>query len=202
MRAFVFPGQGSQRSAWGWNWRSQSRGAQVFQEVDEALGPKPVGGSWPRGLRRPNLTENAQPAIMANAIATLRCARGRGPFALAKKADFASPGTAWVNIPRCAPQNLSLADTARLLRLRGHGDTGRRAGGRGAMCALWGGHRQARRWRLLRRKAGSAWLPTTATRARWCCPATGRRSGRALVKGSRDQARRAAAGFGGKVLDP
>ena len=73
MRAFVFPGQGSQKVGMGLDLAEASAAArEVFEEVDEALGQKlfQIMKEGPEDVL--TLTENAQPAIMANAIAVLR----------------------------------------------------------------------------------------------------------------------------------
>ena len=72
MRAFVFPGQGSQKIGMGVELAEASAAARaVFEEVDEALGQKLFAMMRDGPEDALTLTENAQPAIMANAIATL-----------------------------------------------------------------------------------------------------------------------------------
>ena len=88
MRAFVFPGQGSQKVGMGVELAAASAAArEVFEEVDEALGQK-LSAIMREGPEETlTLTENAQPAIMANAIATLRVLEKEGGIRLADKAD-------------------------------------------------------------------------------------------------------------------
>ena len=85
MRAFIFPGQGSQSVGMGKALAEASRQARaVFEEVDEALGQKLSRLMAEGPAEELTLTENAQPAIMANALATLRASG----IDLADKADF------------------------------------------------------------------------------------------------------------------
>ena len=89
MRAFLFPGQGSQSVGMGKALADASAVArEVFQEVDEALGLSLYKLMTEGPEDQLTLTENAQPAIMANAIATLRVAEKEGGIRLAEKADF------------------------------------------------------------------------------------------------------------------
>jgi [acyl-carrier-protein] S-malonyltransferase len=84
------------------------------------------------------LTANAQPAIMANAIAVLRVLEKEGGLVLADKAQFVAGHSLGEYTALCAAGAFSLADTARLLRLRGSAMQAAVPVGEGAMCALLG----------------------------------------------------------------
>ncbi len=139
MRAFVFPGQGSQKVGMGAELAEASAAArEVFEEVDDALGQKlfQIMKDGPEDLLM--LTENAQPAIMANAIAVLRVLEREGGIALADKADFVAGHSLGEYTALCAAGAFSLADTARLLKLRGQAMQAAVPVGVGAMAALLG----------------------------------------------------------------
>ena len=139
MRAFVFPGQGSQKVGMGVELAQASAAArEVFQEVDDALGQKlsAIMAEGPEDAL--TLTENAQPAIMANAIAVLRVLEKEGGITLAQKADFVAGHSLGEYTALCAAGAFSLADTARLLKLRGQAMQAAVPVGVGAMCALLG----------------------------------------------------------------
>ena len=139
MRAFVFPGQGSQKIGMGVELAEASAIArEVFEEVDDALGQKlfQIMRDGPDDAL--TLTENAQPAIMANAIAVLRVLEQEGGIALADKADFVAGHSLGEYTALCAAGAFSLADTARLLKLRGRSMQAAVPVGIGAMCALLG----------------------------------------------------------------
>jgi [acyl-carrier-protein] S-malonyltransferase len=139
MRAFVFPGQGSQKVGMGVELAEASAIArEVFEEVDDALGQKlsAIMRVGPDDVL--TLTENAQPAIMANAIAVLRVLEKEGGIALADKADFVAGHSLGEYTALCAAGAFSLADTARLLKLRGQAMQAAVPVGIGAMCALLG----------------------------------------------------------------
>ncbi len=139
MRAFVFPGQGSQKVGMGADLAEASAIArEVFEEVDDALGQKlsTIMREGPEDAL--TLTENAQPAIMANAIAVLRVLEKEGGIALADKADFVAGHSLGEYTALCAAGAFSLADTARLLKLRGQAMQAAVPVGLGAMCALLG----------------------------------------------------------------
>jgi [acyl-carrier-protein] S-malonyltransferase len=139
MRAFVFPGQGSQKVGMGVDLAAASAAAgAVFEEVDDALGQKlsAVMAEGPEDAL--TLTENAQPAIMANAIAVLRVLEQEGGISLADKADFVAGHSLGEYTALCAAGAFSLADTARLLKLRGQAMQAAVPVGVGAMCALLG----------------------------------------------------------------
>jgi [acyl-carrier-protein] S-malonyltransferase len=139
MRAFVFPGQGSQKVGMGVELAEASAAArEVFEEVDDALGQKlfQIMREGPDDAL--TLTENAQPAIMANAIAVLRVLEKEGGLALADKADFVAGHSLGEYTALCAAGAFSLADTARLLKLRGQAMQAAVPVGVGAMAALLG----------------------------------------------------------------
>jgi len=139
MRAFIFPGQGSHKVGMGAELAEASAAArEVFEEVDEALGL-----TLSRIMREgPEetllLTENAQPAIMANAIATLRVLEREGGLAIADKGDCVAGHSLGEYTALAAVGAFSLADTARLLKLRGQAMQAAVPVGEGAMCALLG----------------------------------------------------------------
>jgi [acyl-carrier-protein] S-malonyltransferase len=139
MRAFVFPGQGSQKVGMGAELAAASPAArEVFEEVDDALGQKLFQIMTQGPDDALTLTENAQPAIMAHAIAVLRVLEKEGGIALADKADFVAGHSLGEYTALCAAGAFSLADTARLLKLRGQSMQAAVPVGEGAMCALLG----------------------------------------------------------------
>jgi [acyl-carrier-protein] S-malonyltransferase len=139
MTAFVFPGQGSQKVGMGVELAGASAAArEVFEEVDEALGQK----LWRLMADGPEdqltLTENAQPAIMAHAIAVLRVLEKEGGVTIAAKGECVAGHSLGEYTALCAVRAFSLADTARLLKLRGQAMQAAVPVGVGAMCALLG----------------------------------------------------------------
>jgi [acyl-carrier-protein] S-malonyltransferase len=139
MRAFIFPGQGSQSVGMGKALAEASAVArEVFAEVDEALGQNLYRLMSEGPAEDLLLTENAQPAIMANAIATLRVLEKEGGVRLADKADYVAGHSLGEYSALCAAGALDLATTARLLRLRGRAMQAAVPVGEGAMAALLG----------------------------------------------------------------
>lgn len=139
MRAFIFPGQGSQSVGMGLALSQASAAArEVFQEVDDALGQKlfKLMTEGPEGDLL--LTENAQPAIMAHAIAVLRVLEKEGGVRLADKADFVAGHSLGEYTALCAAGAIDLATTAKLLKLRGQAMQAAVPVGEGAMAALLG----------------------------------------------------------------
>src|ERR1043165_5928921 len=134
MRAFIFPGQGSQSVGMGAALAAASREARaVFEEVDEALGQKLFRLMAEGPGDALTLTENAQPAIMANAVATLRVSGID-----IDKADFVAGHSLGEYSALCAAGSFDLATAARLLRLRGQAMQRAVPVGEGAMAALLG----------------------------------------------------------------
>lgn len=139
MRAFIFPGQGSQAVGMGAALAEASPIAlQTFQEVDEALGQHLFRLMREGPSDELTLTENAQPAIMANAVATLRVLEKEGGVSLADKADYVAGHSLGEYSALCAAGAIELATTARLLKLRGQAMQAAVPVGEGAMAALLG----------------------------------------------------------------
>lgn len=139
MRAFVFPGQGSQKVGMGLELAEASAAArEVFEEVDDALGQKLFAIMREGPEETLTLTENAQPAIMANAIATLRVLEKDFGVVFTEKADYVAGHSLGEYTALCAAGAFTLADTARLLKLRGQSMQAAVPVGIGAMCALLG----------------------------------------------------------------
>ncbi|MXP46409.1 ACP S-malonyltransferase [Altererythrobacter luteolus] len=139
MRAFVFPGQGSQKVGMGTELAAASAAARsVFEEVDDALSQNLSTIMRDGPEEELTLTENAQPAIMANAIATLRVLEQDFGISLADNAGCVAGHSLGEYSALCAVGAFSLADTARLLKLRGKAMQAAVPVGVGAMCALLG----------------------------------------------------------------
>lgn len=139
MRAFVFPGQGSQKVGMGADLAAASATArQVFEEVDEALSQNLSTMMSDGPEEELTLTENAQPAIMANAIATLRVLENDFGVSLTDNASCVAGHSLGEYTALCAAGSFTLADTARLLKLRGQAMQAAVPVGVGAMCALLG----------------------------------------------------------------
>ncbi len=139
MRAFIFPGQGSQSIGMGKALAEASAVArEVFQEVDEALGQSLFRLMTEGPEDQLTLTENAQPAIMANAVATLRVLEKEGGLRLSEKADYVAGHSLGEYSALCAAGAFDLSTTARLLKLRGQAMQAATPVGTGAMAALLG----------------------------------------------------------------
>ena len=139
MRAFLFPGQGSQAVGMGRDLAAASAVArQTLEEVDDALGQK-LSALMAEGPEADlTLTANAQPAIMANAIATLRVMQREGGLRLTDRAQALAGHSLGEYSALCAGESFDLATTARLLRVRGDAMQAAVPVGEGAMAALLG----------------------------------------------------------------
>jgi [acyl-carrier-protein] S-malonyltransferase len=136
-RALVFPGQGAQAIGMGKALaEAYPASAAVFAEVDEALGESLSALIWDGDIAELTLTQNAQPALMAMSIAALRALEAEG--AGIDGAAFVAGHSLGEYSALAAAGALGVADTARLLRLRGKAMQEAVPVGVGAMAALLG----------------------------------------------------------------
>jgi len=137
--AFTFPGQGSQAVGMGKALAEAFPAARaVFDEVDSALGQKLSTVIWEGPAEALQLTENTQPALMAMSLATLRVLETEAGIDLSRDAAFVAGHSLGEYSALAAAGSLSIADTARLLRIRGTAMQKATPVGIGAMAALLG----------------------------------------------------------------
>ncbi len=135
--AFVYPGQGAQTIGMGRDLADAYPAAKaVFDEVDEALGEKLSTLIWEGEAEALTLTQNAQPALMATSMAAMAALNAEG--ITVEKAAFVAGHSLGEYAALCAAGTFSLADTARLLRIRGRAMQAAVPVGQGAMAALLG----------------------------------------------------------------
>ena len=136
--AFTFPGQGSQAVGMGKALAGASATAKaVFDEVDEALGEKLSIVMFDGPEETLTMTVNAQPALMAVSVALVRVLAERG-FDLKSKVAYVAGHSLGEYSALAAAGTFSLADTARLLRIRGNAMQKAVPAGQGAMAAIIG----------------------------------------------------------------
>jgi [acyl-carrier-protein] S-malonyltransferase len=139
MRAFLFPGQGSQAVGMGAALSQASRAARdVFEQVDEALGQNLFRLMREGPENELKLTENAQPAIMVHAIAVFAALTREGGVDLRQAAQFVAGHSLGEYSALCAAGGLRLPNAAKLLRVRGKAMQAAVPVGVGAMAALLG----------------------------------------------------------------
>src|ERR1051326_1562687 len=137
--AFTFPGQGSQAVGMGKALAEAFPVARVvFDEVDAALAEKLTATIWEGPAEKLQLTENAQPALMAVSIATMRVLESEAGFSVARDAAFVAGHSLGEYSALAAAGSLSITDAARLLRTRGLAMQKAVPVGVGAMAALLG----------------------------------------------------------------
>src|SRR5439155_4881895 len=139
MRAFIFPGQGSQAVGMGKALAEASAAARILlQEVDDALSQNLARLMAEGPEDQLTLTENAQPAIMANSLAVLRVLEQEAGLKLAEKADCVAGHSLGEYSALAAAGSFDIGTTARLLKLRGRSMQAAVPVGEGGMAALLG----------------------------------------------------------------
>ncbi|MEM6385757.1 MAG: ACP S-malonyltransferase [Pseudomonadota bacterium] len=135
--SFVFPGQGAQTIGMGRDLADAYPAAKlVFEEVDDALGEKLSTLIWDGDAETLTLTQNAQPALMATSLAAVRALEAEGISVTS--ASYVAGHSLGEYSALCAAGSIGLADTARLLRLRGQAMQSAVPVGEGAMAAVLG----------------------------------------------------------------
>lgn len=138
-RAFTFPGQGSQIVGMGKDLAdTYGTARELFQEVDEALQQNLSRLMWQGPPEELQLTENAQPALMAVSMAIMRVLEKDAGFNLGAKVKWVAGHSLGEYSALAAARAISVADTARLLKLRGQAMQKAVPVGVGAMAALLG----------------------------------------------------------------
>jgi [acyl-carrier-protein] S-malonyltransferase len=137
--AFTFPGQGSQTVGMGKALADAFPAARaVFDEVDAALGEKLSAVMWDGPVETLTLTQNAQPALMAVSLATIRVLEAEAGLDLSRDAAFVAGHSLGEYSALAAAGTFSIADAARLLRIRGNAMQAATPVGTGAMAAILG----------------------------------------------------------------
>jgi [acyl-carrier-protein] S-malonyltransferase len=172
--AFVFPGQGSQAVGMGKALADAFPQARaVFDEVDAALGEKLTAIMWDGPADTLTLTENAQPALMAVSLAVMRVLEAEAGVDLKRDAKFVAGHSLGEYSALAAAGAFSIADAARLLRIRGRAMQQAVPVGTGAMAALLG----------LDLDAACA-AATEAAQGQVCDPANDNGGGQVVVSGN------------------
>lgn len=139
VRAFIFPGQGSQSVGMGRDLAAAFTAArEVFEEVNETLGQNLSRLMFEGPAEALTLTENTQPALMAHSMAVLRVLQTEGGFRLPEKVTVVAGHSLGEYTALCAAAAFRIGEAARLLKLRGRAMQKAVPAGEGAMAALLG----------------------------------------------------------------
>jgi [acyl-carrier-protein] S-malonyltransferase len=188
--ALVFPGQGSQVVGMGKALADAFAVARaVFTEVDDALGEKLTSVIWNGPADRLTLTENAQPALMAVSLAVLRVLNVEIGLDLRRDVAFVAGHSLGEYSALAAAGALSLADAARLLRIRGRAMQQAVPVGAGAMAALIGVELET-----------AAMIAAEAAQGQVCETANDNGGGQVVISGHKAAVERAVAIAGAKGM--
>ncbi|HEY2230637.1 MAG TPA: ACP S-malonyltransferase [Xanthobacteraceae bacterium] len=181
--AFVFPGQGSQSVGMGKALADAYLSArQVFAEIDAALADNLTAIMWEGPADRLTLTENAQPALVAVSLAAMRVLELEAGLDLAREAQFVAGHSVGEYAALAAAGAISVADAARLVRIRGSAMAHAVPAGAGAMAALMGVD-----------FAQAAGIAAEAAQGQICQAANDNGGGQVVISGDRAAVERAVA---------
>jgi len=190
VHAFIFPGQGSQSVGMGRDLAAAFAAArEVFQEVDDTLGQRLSKLMFEGPGEELTLTENAQPALLAMSLAVLRTLEQEGGLLLPQKAVLVAGHSLGEYSALAAAHAFSVADAARLLRLRGVAMQKAVPAGEGAMAALLGADMEQAR--AICEDAAIQTAPDGATTRQVVEPANDNGGGQVVISGHRAAVERA-----------
>lgn len=179
MRAFMFPGQGSQHVGMGADLAKNSPAAKaVFDEVDNDLSQNLSKLMFEGPIEELTLTENSQPAIMAVSLAVVRTLEAKGVL-LEDAVSYVAGHSLGEYSALCAAGAFTLSDAANLLKKRGQAMQKAVPVGEGAMAALLGLDFEA-----------AAEVASEAAEGQVCTPANDNAPGQVVISGHREAVER------------